>query len=184
LRQSALSERCTIHLKPGGAVPVPFPGPFGFGWTGTVRLQPAPVFGVLGERDTRPFRGPARNRASVRLFLIQRIDEIHMTSQQPLADVPTGVAIYVAPHATVVATSHIRSRIRRNRGTKRDWHTPLLNGWGFLTMTPLSNRRSNIRISFARSSPRCPHHNRTITHRHQLQTRPFADLRHLLGTED
>jgi hypothetical protein len=49
-------------------VPVPFPGPFGFRRTGTVRLQPAPVFGVLGERDTRLFRGPARQRASGEAF--------------------------------------------------------------------------------------------------------------------
>jgi hypothetical protein len=75
------SECCTIQLNPGGAVPVPFPVPFGFGRTGTVRMQPAAVFGVpstvlracLGERNTYLFRGPARERASVRLFLIQRV---------------------------------------------------------------------------------------------------------------
>jgi hypothetical protein len=30
-----------------------------------------------------------------------------------------------------LATLHIYSRVRRDRGTKRDWHTPLSNGWRF-----------------------------------------------------
>ena len=63
-----LSACCTIQLNPGGAVPVPLPVPFGFGGTVAVPLQPTPVFGLLGERDTCLFRGPA-HRASERLFL-------------------------------------------------------------------------------------------------------------------
>src|SRR5579859_5878893 len=63
-RNTWLEARHTMPPALGGAMPVPFPMPCGFG------AWPPSAFGFLGDWDTPLFREPARERASLRLFLL------------------------------------------------------------------------------------------------------------------